>query len=66
MSARDEAAAFILAEATALGIRIGPDGDDLVMLVPGRIPCASRWTFEIALENYRAEVIEIVMREGTA
>ena len=66
MTARAEAARFILAEAEALGIRIGTNGtDDLVMLAPLRIPRASRRTFEAALEEYRAEIIEIVWREGT-
>jgi hypothetical protein len=36
------------------------------MLAPLRIPQASRRTFEIALEEYRAEIIKIVLREGRA
>jgi hypothetical protein len=66
MRTRVETARFILAEAEALGIRVGTNGtDDLVMLAPLRIPRASRRTFEIALEEYRAEIIEIVWREGS-
>jgi hypothetical protein len=66
MSTRNEAARFILREATELGILVGTNGtDDLVVLAPLRIPRASRLTFEKAVNEYRAEIIEIVWREGT-
>jgi hypothetical protein len=63
---RIEAARFILREATELGIRVGTNGtDDLVVLAPLRIPRASRLSFEKAVNEYRAELIEIVWREGS-
>jgi hypothetical protein len=65
MSTRTEAARFILTEALKLDIRVGTNGEELVLLAPLRIPSASRRPFEEALEAYRAEVIEIVLREGT-
>jgi hypothetical protein len=65
MSTRTEAARFILREATALGIRVGSNGiDDLVVLAPLRIPRATRLSFEKAVIEYEAELIEIVWREG--
>jgi hypothetical protein len=63
MTTREKAALFVLREALALGIRVGTDGDDdLLLLAPLRIPRESRRTFEHALEHYRAEVISIIMR----
>jgi hypothetical protein len=63
--ARIETARFVLDEATKLGIRIGTNGtDDLLMIAPLRIPIASRRMFEEALEIYRTEIIDIVWREG--
>ena len=35
------------------------------MVSPLRIPTASRRTFEEAMNEYRAEIIEIVWREGS-
>jgi hypothetical protein len=65
MTPRTEAARFILAEARKLGIRVGTNGtDDLVVLAPLRIPRATRDTFEKAVIEYEAELIEIVWREG--
>jgi hypothetical protein len=64
MTARADAVRFILAEAAALGMHVGTNGDELMLLTPLRIPYASRRTFEIALEKYRAEIIQIVLREG--
>jgi hypothetical protein len=63
MSARSEAARFILAESAALGIRVGSNGDDIVMIAPMRVPFASRRTFEIALEKHRDEIIGILIQE---
>jgi hypothetical protein len=66
MSDRVTTAKFILAECAKLGIRVGTNGtDDLLMIAPLRIPIASRRTFEEALEAYRTEIIDIVWREGT-
>jgi hypothetical protein len=65
MTTRIEAARFILAEAEALGMSVGTNGTELLLSAPLRIPRASCRTFEDALQAYRAEIIEIVMREGT-
>ena len=65
MTTRIEAARFILAEAEALGMSVGTNGTELLLSAPLRIPRESRRTFEDALQAYRAEVIEIVMPEGT-
>ena len=61
---RTEAARFILAEATALGMSVGTNGVELLLSAPLRVPRESRRTFEIALHEYRAEVIGIIMAEG--
>jgi hypothetical protein len=60
VSKRVEAAKFILAEARAAGIRVGTDGTEVVL----RIPFASRRTFEIAVDEHRTEIIEIIMAEN--
>jgi hypothetical protein len=62
---RAETAAFILAEAAKLDLRVGTDGTELLLVAPLRIPFASRRTFEIALENYRAEIIAQIIAENT-
>jgi hypothetical protein len=62
--ARIEAARFILDEAAKLGMNIGTDGDELVILAPLRVPYPSRRSFEIALEEYRAEVIAYIVAEN--
>jgi len=59
-------AAFILDEATALGIRIATDGDELIMLVPLRVPRETRRWFEIQLHEFRAEVVNIILRKNAA
>jgi hypothetical protein len=64
MTRRTDAAAFILAEALKLGIRIGTNGDELLMVAPLRVPGESRRTFEDALETYRAEIIAHIIAEN--
>jgi hypothetical protein len=66
MTAREKAAAFILAEAAALGMAVGTNGEELVMRAPLRVSFTVRRIFEDALENYRAEVIAHILREGRA
>ena len=56
-------AAFILREAQALGIRIGTDGDELILVAPLRVPRDVRVWFETQLEEHRAEIIAIIQRE---
>jgi hypothetical protein len=57
---------FILDEATALGIRVGTDGRELVMLAPLRVPRETRRWFEAALDQHRGEVIKVIQRENAA
>ena len=61
-----EIARFILEEATALGIRIGTDGTELVMLAPMRVPRETRRWFEIKLDEFGAEIIDFIQRENAA
>jgi hypothetical protein len=63
---RTEIAAFILAEAIKLDIRVGTDGTELIMDAPLRMPRASRRTFEDALEAYRAEIIAHIIAENAS
>jgi hypothetical protein len=58
MTAREAAAAFILAEATALGIALGTDGSELVVITPGHLPLAVRRSFQAAAGDYCDEIIE--------
>jgi hypothetical protein len=64
MSTRTETARFILREATAHGIRIGTNGCDLIIAPARGLPRASYFSFQRAIIAHRAEVIEIIMREG--
>jgi hypothetical protein len=64
VSTRKQIAAFILREAAALGISVGTDGAELVMLAPLRISFTRRRIFEIALEEYRAEIIAHIEAEN--
>ena len=57
--------AFILREAQALGIRVGTDGTELVMLAPMRVPREVRRQLELALDEYREEVIDLIQRENS-
>jgi len=60
---RKTAAAFILREAKALGIRVGTNGDELVMIGPLRLPHDVRRSFEAALYEYKSEVIANIMAQ---
>jgi hypothetical protein len=62
-SARAEAAAFILREAAALGIRVGTDGTEVIMLAPLRIPYACRRAIEDAIFAHKLEIIEHINGE---
>ena len=61
----DVSARFILAEALALGNRVGCalDGSELV-LAPMRVPRETRRQLERELFRYQAEVIDIILREN--
>ena len=63
MTARTEAARFILAEAAKLDLRIGTDGHDLLISPPRSMPSESYFSFQRAIVAHRDEIIEIVMRE---
>ena len=59
-------AEFLLREALALGIRVGTDGSELVMLVPARVPWATvRW-FEHELSNRQHEIVDYILKENAA
>jgi len=57
-------AAFILREAAAAGIKVGTDGDEIVMLAPMRVPGDVRRWFERKLYEYREAVIAIIVLEN--
>jgi hypothetical protein len=63
MSARSEAARFILAESAALGIRVGTDGCDLIIAPPRHMPRDSYFSFQRAILEHHDEVIEILLQE---
>jgi hypothetical protein len=61
----EAAAAFILAEAADLGIRVGTDGvADLLMLAPCAVPIDVIRELERALNEHRSEVIAIIQAEA--
>jgi hypothetical protein len=64
MIARTDVARFILDEARKVDLRIGTDGCDLIFAPPRGMPRASYVSFQKAVIAHRAEVIEILMREG--
>jgi hypothetical protein len=59
-------ARFILDEATALGIRVGTDGDEVILVAPMRVPRETRRWFETQLAQHGAEVIAIIMADAGA
>ena len=62
---RGKCAAFILNEAAGLGIRVGASNDgEVFMVVPARVPREVRCWFETALYNYKAEIIEVILRSS--
>jgi hypothetical protein len=67
MSAKDaayRAAEAILQAALARGIRVGTDGDDLVMLVPVRVPGETRRQFESLFAEFRVEIIAAIQADA--
>jgi hypothetical protein len=64
--ARSCIAELILREALELGIKVGTDGDDLIMVTPLRLPRDVRVQFEAALDQHKAAVIDIIMAEATS
>jgi hypothetical protein len=57
-------ALFILEEAAALGIHVGTDGEDLLMIAPMRVPGDVRRWFETQLNEYRREIIAAIQRDN--
>jgi hypothetical protein len=61
----DAVAKFILAEAANLGIGIATDGiSKLLIMGPPSVPRETRAWFMRKLREFRAEVIEIILREA--
>ena len=60
------AATAILNKARELGIRVGaaPDGSELILVAPLRLPYETRRWFEVWLDNFRTEVIDIILQEN--
>jgi hypothetical protein len=59
-----ETAAFILREASALGIRVGTNGNEVVLIAPLKVPTDVRREFERAIDQHRQEIIDQIMRGG--
>jgi hypothetical protein len=55
---------FILKEAAAAGIRVGTDGDGLLLVPPRGMPHESWFSFERAIIEHQTEIIEIIRREN--
>jgi hypothetical protein len=64
MPIRIQFAELILREARAAGIAVGTDGDEIVLLAPLKVPREVRCWFETALYNYKAEIIEVILRSS--
>jgi hypothetical protein len=58
------AARALLTSALKFGIHVGTDGDEVVMVVPLKVPYETRRLFEIWLDNFRDEVIAVIQREA--
>ena len=61
-----ECAAFILRETQLMGIRVGTDGSELIMIAPVAMPRTTRLWFENKIVEYRADVIAVIQRENAA
>jgi hypothetical protein len=59
-------AAFLLAAANSLNIKVGTDGTELVMLVPVKVPWETQKWFSTKLYEFKAEVIATILQENTA
>ncbi len=61
---RRQVARFIVTEAVAAGISIGTDGDDLLCLIPMRLPREMRVQFTRAFGKYRSEIVTLLHNGG--
>lgn len=64
MTARAEAARFILAECAKVNLRIGTDGHDLILAPPRGMPRESYFSFQRAIISHRPEIIDLLIQEG--
>jgi hypothetical protein len=64
--ARIRIAELLLRDALVAGIRVGvaPDGSEVILVAPLRVPRELRCQFEAAIEKYRPEVIAVIMAEN--
>lgn len=58
------AAAFILDAATAAGIKLGTNGDELVIAAPRGMPRESYFSFQRSILAHREEIIGIILDEA--
>jgi hypothetical protein len=58
----------LLDEALELGIRVGvaPEGSEIILVAPLKVPYETRRWFEKKIDEFRAEVIDIIQRENAA
>jgi hypothetical protein len=56
----------LLDEALDLGIRVGvaPDGSEIILVAPLKVPYETRRWFENKLDEFRAEIIVIIQAEN--
>jgi len=58
------AARAILNKARSLGIAVGTDGDELLALMPARLPSSTRRWFEHWIGQFKDEIVAIIQREN--
>jgi hypothetical protein len=61
-TSRDAVASALLHGAAAAGIKIGTDGDGLLLLKPREM--SRETSFERALAEYQKEIIRIILQEN--
>ena len=57
-------ASALLHGAAVAGIKIGTDGDGLLLLKPREMPRETWFSFERALAEYQKEIIRIILQEN--
>ena len=60
----DAVASALLHGAAAAGIKIGTDGDGLLLLKPREMSRETWFSFERALAEYQKEIIRIILQEN--
>jgi len=63
---RKQTAEFILREAQAAGLRVGTDGEEIVLALPRvrDLPHESYFSFQRAILAHREEIIALIMAEA--